>query len=55
MGVLKGPKRSYFACLSPSSPEVFVHFSYSLGRETSFAFKLRAHPIILEFMDVIVV
>ena len=32
---LRGPKSAYFGCFSPSSPEMFAHFSYSLGRETN--------------------
>ena len=52
---LRGPTSAYFGCFSPSAPEIFVHFSYSVGRETTFAFKLPARPTILEFIDVIVV
>ena len=50
-GVLRGPKSAYFGCFSPSSPDIFRSF----GRETTFAFKLSVRPIILEFIDVIVV
>ena len=54
-GVLRGQKSAYFGCFFPSSPEIFRSFILLPWKGNDFAFKLSARPIILEFIDVIVV
>ena len=55
-GVLRGPKSAYLGCFSPSVSRNFSFISPTpLEGKRLLLLKLSARPIILEFIDVIVV